>query len=180
MSSPIMRQVSLLFTLLLIGGAVSQLVQDDDDYDFSGSGSGDYMAIPTLYPYDPIDEDCSGKMYPMSKHCNNTERRLKCHDSYQDRNYQASHLGKKAHYTCPHTCVSVHQEMCRGINWCGEYQECNKDLKCYTSRGIIITAGLEVIMMPSLTFWIEVMRTRIAFPRGPVMKLINHGLNIVT
>ena len=71
-----------------------------------------------------------GEMYPMSRHCNNTARRLQCHNSYQD----SLEIGEQAHYTCPHTCVSVRQEMCRGINWCAQdYQECDEDLRCYRS-----------------------------------------------
>ena len=68
-----------------------------------------------------------GKVQPMSMPCNNTERRLQCHNSYQD----SREIGLGAHYTCPHACVSVRQEMCRGVNWCGEYQECHEDLRCY-------------------------------------------------
>ena len=78
---------------------------------------------------DPVyDGFCgNGKVQPMSMPCNNTERRLQCHNSYQD----SREIGLGAHYTCPHACVSVRQEMCRGVNWCGEYQECHEDLRCY-------------------------------------------------
>ena len=68
--------------------------------------------------------NCSqGMTIPMSSHCNNTVRSLQCYNSYQDSQY----IGYYSHYTCSHTCVSV-GEMCQGINWCGEYEECSSNL----------------------------------------------------
>ena len=68
-----------------------------------------------------------GRSLPMSSHCNNTDRSLQCYNSYQDSQY----IGGLSHYTCQDTCVSVHEDMCRGVNWCGEdYEECGPQLRC--------------------------------------------------
>ena len=62
------------------------------------------------------DGVCSkGRKMSMSSHCNNSDRSLQCFSSYQD----SQILSYRSHYTCPHTCVSVLDDMCRGVNWCG-------------------------------------------------------------
>ena len=110
--SPIMRQMSIILTLLL-SGAASQSVQDvcrpsrcgdqcldytnlkchcgngifqvDSDQQFCCISSNDTCSLidsgrkaawsgETVY-----DGFCGGgKVHPMSRHCNNTERRLQC------------------------------------------------------------------------------------------------------
>ena len=63
----------------------------------------------------------------MSSKCLNTTRELGCFNSYQDSLY----IGPQSHYTCPLTCVSLLEDMCRGVNWCGsDVQECGPQLRC--------------------------------------------------
>ena len=63
----------------------------------------------------------------MSSYCNNSDRSLQCHNSYQD----SQDIGSLSHYTCPHTCVSVRDDMCQGVDWCGsDVQECGPQLRC--------------------------------------------------
>ena len=98
-----------------------------DDQQFCCISSNDTCSVVDNSAGEPVDGFCTnGKVHPMSRHCNNTERRSQCHNSYQD----SLVISLDAHYTCPNTCVSVHQEMCRGVNWCGDFQECNEDLRC--------------------------------------------------
>ena len=67
----------------------------------------------------------------MSVHCNNTDRSLQCHNSYQDSLY----IGLYSHYTCPNTCVSVGEDMCQGVKWCWEdYEECGPHLRCHYQK----------------------------------------------
>ena len=112
----------------------NELFQVDSDQEYCCISSSDTCSLVESGRKDwagrPVyDGFCGGgKVHPMSMHCNNTERRLQCHNSYQD----SIEIDERAHYTCPHTCVSVRQEMCRGVNWCGtDYQECHEDLRCY-------------------------------------------------
>ena len=68
--------------------------------------------------------------YPLwfSQRCNNSDRRLQCHNSYQD-NFRDGQIGIYSHYTCPHRCVPW-QDMCQGINWCGsDFNECGPNLR---------------------------------------------------
>ena len=71
---------------------------------------------------------CSqGRKLPMSSKCDNPDRSLQCYNSYQDSQF----ISKHSHYTCPLTCVSVNDDMCRGVNWCGsDVQECGPQLRC--------------------------------------------------
>ena len=73
------------------------------------------------------DGFCSeGRKLSMSTPCNNTNRSLQCHNSYQDSQY----IFDKSHYTCPHTCVPW-EDMCRGVSWCeGDHEVCGPDLRC--------------------------------------------------
>ena len=86
---------------------------------------GNCIREPGEYGDDGV---CSeGRSLPMSSHCNNTDRSLQCYNSYQDSQY----IGALSHYTCQHTCVSVHEDMCRGVNWCGkDYEACGPQLRC--------------------------------------------------
>ena len=151
-----MIQVSIVVTIL-IGGAASQVFTDECDVSRCGDKCLRYTNIychcgKHLFQVDSEEQYCcistnetcsyidsavgdwiegfcgEGEVYPMSRHCNNTARRQQCHNSYQD----SLVIRERAHYTCPHTCVSVRQEMCRGINYCGQdYQECDEDLRCW-------------------------------------------------
>ena len=56
-----------------------------------------------------------GRTLSMSSRCENTNRYLTCHNTYQD----SQVLGSKSHFRCPHTCVSW-DDMCRGLDWCQE------------------------------------------------------------
>ena len=81
---------------------------------------------PGVYGDDIVCDQ--GSKIPMTEHCPNDDRRVQCHNSYQDSLY----IGRYSHYTCPHTCVSVLHEMCRGIDWCGtDVQECGPHLICH-------------------------------------------------
>ena len=74
------------------------------------------------------DGVCSeGEIKPISSKCNNTDRTLQCYNSYQDSRF----VNSDSHYTCPHTCVSLYKDMCRGVSWCGsDVQECGPQLIC--------------------------------------------------
>ena len=94
----------------------------------------------------PSDETCSqashmealcrkGVKIPMSSHCDNSARSLQCYNSYQDSQY----LSIDSYFTCPDTCVSVLEEMCRGVSWCSsDVQECGPQLRC----GILLLSNL--------------------------------------
>ena len=71
---------------------------------------------------------CSqGVKIPISSQCNNSARSLQCHNPYQD----SQEIGLYSHFTCPDRCVSVYEEMCRGVNWCSnDVQACGPQLRC--------------------------------------------------
>ena len=73
------------------------------------------------------DGVCSeGRKLSMSTHCENSNRSLQCHNSYQDSQY----IGVYSHFTCPNTCVPW-DDMCRGVSWCeGDYEVCGPELRC--------------------------------------------------
>ena len=69
----------------------------------------------------------TGDALPMTSHCDNADRSLQCHNSYQD----SMIIGKLSYYTCPHTCVDAARDLCRGVNWCeSDVQECGPHLRC--------------------------------------------------
>ena len=61
-------------------------------------------------------------------------RSLQCYNSYQD----SQHIGEYSHYSCPNTCVSVMNDMCRGVTWCqDDYVDCGPQLRrCSYTRYI--------------------------------------------
>ena len=87
-----------------------------------------------------------GRTLSMSSRCENTNRYLTCHNTYQD----SQVLGHQSHFRCPHTCVSL-DEMCRGLDWCPEEVEVcgDPELRCpaaysisdTTKRNIPTSAG---------------------------------------
>ena len=73
------------------------------------------------------DGDCRNKGRTMSHStpCNTTMG-PQCYNSY----HHSLIIGRKAHYTCPDTCVPW-EDMCQGISWCeGDNQACGPDLRC--------------------------------------------------
>ena len=107
---------------------------------FSPQNSKEQCCIPshetcnlTLWMPDgtPMQAVCiQGVKIPMSSQCDNSARSLQCYNSYQD----SQEISLESYFTCPDTCVSVINEMCRGVNWCStDVQECGPQLRCYES-----------------------------------------------
>lgn len=98
--------------------------------------------------------NCSqGEKIPMSSHCKNTQRSLQCYNSYQD----SLGIGYDSHFTCPHTCVSVHNDMCRGVNWCeDDVKMCGPQLRCAEDEDYKVKLQLSTNVTPDHYYCVKI------------------------
>ena len=82
---------------------------------------------------------CSqGVKTPMTSPCENDDRSLRCHNSYQESQY----IGDRAHYICPDTCVPM-PDMCQGVSWCqNDVSECGEQLRCPEESKTFLTSPM--------------------------------------
>ena len=67
-----------------------------------------------------------GHVIPISEYCENQDiPSVRCYNSYQE----SDTISEQSHFACSDNCVPV-LDMCQGIDWCTEVNECNEDLRC--------------------------------------------------
>ena len=143
--------LTMIVTLLLVMITGIGAADTDNPPDLYNDNCNDY----TDYDYPEDEYKCGDSCIPISSHCNNSARNLQCYNSYQD----SQKISSDSYFTCPDTCVSVTEEMCRGVNWCSsDVQECGPQLRCYTAVAV------------SSVFPVD-----IAFERRPLLSNLTDG-----